>query len=50
MRKLVTIKQIAEVAPIDGADLIEKVRVDGWWVVSKKGEFKVGDKPLYLQL
>ncbi len=43
MRHLVTIQKIAEVQPIDGADAIEKVRVKEWWVVSKKGTFKVGD-------
>ena len=43
MRKLVTIEKIEEVLAIDGADKIEKVRVKGWWVVARKGEFQVGD-------
>jgi RNA ligase (TIGR02306 family) len=38
------------VAPIEGADLIEKVRIDGWWCVSKKGEFKPGDSCLYFEI
>jgi RNA ligase (TIGR02306 family) len=40
-RKLATIRRIREVKPIEGADLIEAVRVDNWWVVAKKGEYPV---------
>lgn len=50
MRKLVTIEKINEVKPIDGADSIESVRVRDWWVVSKKGEFKVGDFCIYFEI
>ena len=39
MRKLATIRRIAEIRPIENADAIEHVRVDGWWVVGKKGHF-----------
>ena len=35
-RKLATIRSIAEIRPIEGADAIEHYRVDGWWVVGKK--------------
>ena len=31
-RKLATIRRIAEVKSIEGAEFIEAVRVDGWWV------------------
>ena len=47
MRKLATIQKIKEVRPIEGADAIEHYRVLGWWVIGKKGEFKVGDLVCY---
>jgi RNA ligase (TIGR02306 family) len=50
MRKLVTIRTIQEIKPIENADVIEHVRVDGWWVVCKKNEFKPGDEVLYLEI
>ena len=43
MRKLASIQQIAEIRPIEGADAIEAVRINDWWCVAKKGEFKVAD-------
>lgn len=50
MRKLATIQKIEEVLPIENADQIEKVRVKGWWCVTKKGEFKTGDKCIYHEI
>ena len=50
MRKLASIRKIEEIKPIDGADAIEAVRVDGWWVVSKKDEFKVDDMCAYFEV
>jgi RNA ligase (TIGR02306 family) len=50
MRKLATIRRIAAVQPIEGADAIEVVTVDGWKVVSKKGEFQVGDLCVYFEI
>jgi RNA ligase (TIGR02306 family) len=50
VRQLVTVRTIAEVSPIEGADAIEKVRVDGWWCVTKKNEFRVGDSCLYFEV
>lgn len=49
-RKLATIRRIAEIRPIENADAIEAARVDGWWCVVKKGEFKVNDLVLYLEV
>ena len=49
-RKLATIRKIEEIKPIEGADAIEAARVDGWWVVIKKGEFAVGDTVIYLEI
>ena len=42
--------RIAEVKPIEGADKIEAYRVDGWWVVSEKGEFNVGDLCCFFEI
>jgi len=50
MRKLASIQKIEEVAPIEGADLIEKVRVLGWWIVTKKDQFKPGDLCIYYEI
>jgi hypothetical protein len=37
MRKLVSIREIKSISPIDGADRIEVVWIDGWQVVVQKG-------------
>ena len=50
MRKLATIRVIEEVLSIEGADKIEKVRIGGWMCVAKIGEFKAGDKCLYIEV
>ena len=36
--------RIGEIRPIEGADNIEVVLVSGWQSITKKGEYKVGDK------
>lgn len=50
MRKLVTIQEIKDVMPIEGADAIELVKILGWQCVAKKGEFKKGDKAVYFEV
>lgn len=50
MRKLATIQKIADIQPIEGADAIEKVKVNEWWCVSKKGEFKIDDLCVYFEI
>ena len=50
MRKLASIRKIAEINPIENADAIEVATVDGWKVVVKKGEFNVGDLAVYLEV
>lgn len=45
MRKLATIREIAEIKPIPDADRIEVARIDGWEVVvSKKDNFHTEQK------
>jgi RNA ligase (TIGR02306 family) len=50
MRQLATIQLIKDIQPIDGADAIEVATVNGWKVVVKKGEYKPGDKIVYLEI
>lgn len=50
MRKLASIQKIEEIKDIEGADVIQAYRVLGWWVVGKRGEFKVGDLAVYLEI
>ena len=50
MRKLASIRRIADILPIEGADAIEVAVVDGWKVVIKKGEFAIGDSAIYLEI
>jgi len=50
MRKLVSIRKIDEIRPIEGADAIECAVVGGWTVVVKKGEFQVGDAGVYFEI
>lgn len=50
MRKLATIRTIIDVRPIEGADSIEAVQIDGWQCVAKKGEFHSGDLCCYFEI
>lgn len=51
IRKLASIKPITYIKPIEGADAIECAIVDGGWpVVIRKGEYKVGDIAIYLEI
>jgi RNA ligase (TIGR02306 family) len=49
-RALATIRKIAEILPIQGADNIEIAIVDGWKVVVAKNSFHVGDKIIYFEV
>jgi hypothetical protein len=50
MRKLVTIRTIEAIEPIQGADAIEVAIIGGWKVVTKKGEFAVNDPCVYFEI
>lgn len=50
MRKLATIRQVSNIRPIEGKDLIEQVNIDGWNVIVKKGEFQEGDLCVYVEI
>jgi RNA ligase (TIGR02306 family) len=50
-RRLASIKKITALKAIEGADRIECATIDGGWeVVVKKGEFKVGEQCLYIEI
>ena len=50
MRKMVYVQKILDINPIPNADNIEVVTIGGWKVVSKKGEFTIGDKCAYFEI
>lgn len=47
---LASVQKILNITPIDGADAIETAHVLGWQVVIKKGEYKIGDLCVYIQI
>jgi len=47
---LASVQKILNIAPIVGADAIETATVLGWQVVVKKGEYKIGDLCVYIQI
>jgi hypothetical protein len=50
-RKLATVRRIAAIDPIEGADKIECVTVDGWKLVSGKDNgFQVGSLVIYFEI
>ena len=50
MSKLASVQVIADLIPIEGADLIQVAKVLGWEIVVKKGEYKIGDLCSYIQI
>lgn len=49
-RKMATIRKVAEVNPIKGADRIELITIDGWNVIDRKGLWEPGDLCIYLEV
>lgn len=49
-RKLASIQKVLKVQPIPDSDNIEMIQVLGWELVAKKGEFKVGDLCVYVEI
>lgn len=50
MRKLVTIRVVKEILPIDGADRIELAKFDGWQCIVPKGQFKPDDAGVFCEI
>jgi len=49
-RKLASIQIIENIQPIEGADFIEVACVLGWECVIKKGEYRIGDHCIYIEI
>lgn len=49
-RALAHVEEIRSVRAIEGADNIELITVLGWQCIARKGEFKVGDKAVYIEI
>lgn len=49
-RKLASVQYVHYITPIEGADRIECVHVLGWQCVANKGQFKVGDHCVYMEV
>lgn len=49
-RALAHIEEIAWIKPIEGADKIELIGVLGWMLIAQIGEFKVGDKAVFIEI
>ena len=50
MRKMASVQRVLEKKPIPDADKICAYRVNGWWVVDKKGAYEVGDLVVYCEV
>ena len=50
MRKMATIRKVSEIKPIEDAEFVEVLVIDGWKVVSKKGEYSAGDLVVYCEV
>ncbi len=49
-RSLVTIQEVNDVLPIEGADAIECIQILGWYLVAKKDEFRKGDLAVFFEV
>lgn len=49
-RKLASVQRVLDILPIDGADAIELVKINGWQCVTKKGEFRPGDLGVFFEI
>lgn len=49
-RKLAHIEEVLAVEPIANSDNLERLTILGWQVVAKKGEFKVEDLVVYIEV
>ena len=49
-RKLASVQRAMAILPIENADAIELVSINGWQCVTKKGEFQVGDPGVFFEI
>lgn len=50
MRKLVTLRTVNNITPIEGADKIVSASIDGWNCIVKANEFKIGDVGVFFEV
>lgn len=50
LRKLAYIETISNLSPIPEADNLEVASILGWYAVVRKGEFKIGDKIVFIEV
>lgn len=50
MRKLASIQKVWDIQPIEGADRIELIKVEGWQCVANKGQFSKGELCIYFEI
>lgn len=50
MRKLASVRHVRSIIPIEGADKIELVEVDGWRCIASKGQYEIGSKVVYFEV
>ena len=49
-RKLVSVKKIDNILPIEGADRIELAQFGGWKVIIPKGVYSIGENVIYFEI
>lgn len=49
-RELAYVVKVSWIAPIEGADNIELIGINGWTCIAKKGEFQEGDLAVYFEI
>ena len=49
-RKLVSLRQVLKIEPIEGADKIELAHIDGWQCIVSKGQFKKYDYGIFHEI
>lgn len=50
MRKLASIQRVWKIEPIENADRLELLSVEGWKCVGNKGQFNVGNLAVYFEI
>lgn len=50
IRQLAYVTKITDITSIENADRVELAHVNGWQVMVKKGEFKIGDLAVYFEI
>lgn len=49
-RQLATIRTVDDITPIEGKDKIVLSTITGWHIITKKDEFQVGDKCVFIEI